>query len=199
MLAPLDEATMLPARAFLDPDVFAHEQAAWFDHDWVCVGRSADVPRPGDWFVAPAAKGPGVLVVRGEDGVLRAFHNLCTHRGVMLQPASEGDNAGTCASFRCPYHGWSFHLDGQLAKAPGVGSLPRFDAPGRALRPVRLEQSGGLLFTSLAGEGPSLAAWLDDLPAQLEGIPLADLVRGHRARHTVRANWKLLMENFAES
>jgi Rieske 2Fe-2S family protein len=204
VLAPLDEATMLPARAFLDPEVFAYEQAAWFERDWLCVGRASDVPAAGDWLVAPQSRGPGVLVARGEDGVVRAFHNLCTHRGVRLQAECAGAAA---SSFRCPYHGWSFHLDGRLAKAPAVGaagavgpgSLPRFDAASRALRPVRLEESGGFLFASLAEEGPSLAAWLDDLPAQLEGIPLPDLVRGHRARYEVRANWKLLMENFAES
>src|SRR5262249_31213752 len=89
------------------------------------------------------------------------------------------------------YHAWVFDLRGRVVHADGEGAGD--------LRPIRLESFGGFLFVSLADDAPSLSAWLDDLPAQLEGIPLGDLALGRRVRYRVRANWKLLMENFAEA
>jgi Rieske 2Fe-2S family protein len=193
-LRPLDEATMLPARAYTDGDVFAFERERLFGTDWVCVGRESDVAVAGTWFVAPVCRG-GVIVVAGDDGVPRAFHNVCRHRGTTLLDGC-GERA---ASIRCPYHGWSYDLRGHLALAPGMDDVVGFDPEAHGLAPVRLETFGGFLFVSLAATGPSLLSWLDDLPAQFEGIPLAGLVLGRRSRTTVRANWKLLMENFAES
>jgi phenylpropionate dioxygenase-like ring-hydroxylating dioxygenase large terminal subunit len=193
-LRPLDEATMLPARAYTDANVFAFERERLFGTDWVCVGRESDVGVAGTWFVAPVCRG-GVIVVAGDDGVPRAFHNVCRHRGTTLLDGC-GERA---ARIRCPYHGWSYDLRGRLALAPGMDDVVDFDPGAHGLAPVRLETFGGFLFVCLATTGPSLLAWLDDLPAQFEGIPLAGLVLGRRSRYTVRANWKLLMENFAES
>jgi Rieske 2Fe-2S family protein len=187
VLRPLGEATTLPARAYTDPDVLAFERERWFwGGDWVCVGRASDAAGAGTWFVASAG-GAEVLVVGGDDGVARAFHNVCPHRGTALL---EGCGV-RAASLRCPYHGWVFDLQGRVQRAPCDGA--------RGLRPIRLESFGGFLFVNLAGDAPSLATWLDDLPAQLEGIPLDDLALGRRVRYRVRANWKLLMENFAEA
>jgi Rieske 2Fe-2S family protein len=193
-LQPLGEATTLPARAYTDGDVFAFERDHWFGTDWLCVGRETDVASPGAWFVAPVSPA-GVIVMAGDDGNPRAFHNVCRHRGATLL-----DGCGERASrIRCPYHGWSYDLRGRLTLAPGMDEVAGFDPGDRGLAPVRLETFGGFLFVSLAASGPSLLSWLDDLPAQFEGIPLAGLVLGRRTRTTVRANWKLLMENFAES
>jgi Rieske 2Fe-2S family protein len=193
-LRPLDEATTLPARAYTDREVFAFEREHWFGTDWLCVGRESDVASPGAWFVAPVSRA-GAIVMADDDGSPRAFHNVCRHRGATLL-----DGCGERATrIRCPYHGWSYDRRGRLTLAPGMDDVPSFDPEARGLAPVRLETFGGFLFVSLASSGPSLLAWLDDLPAQFEGIPLAGLALGRRTRTTVRANWKLLMENFAES
>jgi Rieske 2Fe-2S family protein len=193
-LRPLDEATMLPARAYIGGDVFAFERERLFGTDWVCVGRESEAAVAGTWFVAPIGRS-GVIVIAGDDGAPRAFHNVCRHRGTTLLDGC-GERA---ARIRCPYHGWSYDLRGHLALAPGMDEVHDFDPEAHGLAPVRLETFGGFLFVSLAATGPSLLAWLDDLPAQFEGIPLAGLVLGRRQRTSVRANWKLLMENFAES
>ena len=193
-LRPLDEATTLPARAYTDGDVFAFERERWFGTDWLCIGRESDAVGAGTWFVAPLGRA-GVVVVAGDDAVPRAFHNVCRHRGTTLLDGC-GERA---ARIRCPYHGWSYDLRGRLALAPGMEDVVGFDAGANGLAPVRLEAFGGFLFASLASTGPTLREWLDDLPAQFEGIPLDQLVLGKRSRYSVRANWKLVMENFAES
>jgi glycine betaine catabolism A len=192
VLRPLGDATTLPARAYSDPEVFAFEREQWFGRDWVYVGRSSDAAAAGAWFVTSVGRAE-VIVIGGDDGRPRAFHNVCRHRGAALLDGC-GQNA---TRIQCPYHGWSYDLRGRLARAPGVDD--RFDARAHALRPVRLETFGGFLFASLSSTGPSLSAWLDDLPAQLDGIALEELRSGRRVQYRVGANWKFVMENFAES
>jgi phenylpropionate dioxygenase-like ring-hydroxylating dioxygenase large terminal subunit len=192
VLLPMGQAATLPGRAYSDPAVFAFERDAWFSRDWLYVGRASDAGAPGAWFIAPLTAA-GVLVVRDAGGALRAFHNVCRHRGATL--VGPAPACGTGAShIGCPYHGWTYALDGRLVVAPGIESTN-----GIELRPVRLEELGGFLFASLAWDTPPLLQWLDDLPAQLDGIPTTSLAVGHTTRTEVAANWKLLMENFAES
>src|SRR5580692_1170681 len=193
VLLPMGLAKTLPGRAYTEPAVFAFEHDAWFSRDWLYVGRASDANEPGTWFVAPLTAA-GVIIARDGGGTLRAFHNVCRHRGTPLLPPLCASGAGA-SQFRCPYHGWTYGLDGRLLQ-PGPAPKEE-DAP--SLLPVRLEQLGGFLFVSLAWDGPPLLDWLDDLPAQLEGIPLAKLAVGHATRTEVAANWKLIMENFAES
>jgi Rieske 2Fe-2S family protein len=192
-LCPLREASMLPQRAYTDEAVFAFEQGHWFCVDWVCVGRASEVGDVGQWFVASVGAS-SVIVARGQDGALRAFHNVCRHRGTTLLSGS-----GRGAQIRCPYHAWSYDLGGRLKRAPGMRTVSGFDPEEHGLLPARLEIFGGFVFVSTAERGQSLLEWLDDLPAQFEGIALDRLVLGRRAETEVRANWKLLMENFAES
>jgi glycine betaine catabolism A len=192
-LRPLEEATMLPQRCYVDPEVFAFENTRWFRTDWVCVGRVSDVGVVGQWFTANVG-GASVLLVRGDDHELRAFHNVCRHRGSTLF-----EGRGYAPRIRCPYHSWSYDLSGRLVRAPGMQQVPSFDPNDHALGAVRLETFGGFLFVSLAAEGQSLMGWLNDLPAQFDGILLDHLVVGQRTDRVVHANWKLLMENFAES
>jgi phenylpropionate dioxygenase-like ring-hydroxylating dioxygenase large terminal subunit len=194
VLRPLGEATTLPGRAYTDEEVFAFERDYWFGRDWVCVGRARDAAAAGAWFVALVG-GAEVVVVGGDDGTARAFYNVCRHRGMALL-----EGCGQHASrIQCPYHGWSYDLRGRLADAPGAQDARGFDARAHALRPVRLEDFGGFLFANRSASGPRLLGWLDDLPAQLEGVAVDELLSGRRVRYCVRANWKLLMENFAES
>jgi Rieske 2Fe-2S family protein len=160
----------------------------------VCVGRASDVADPGAWFVAEVGAGR-VVVVSGDDGVLRAFHNVCRHRGT---PLLEGRGGGaTC--IRCPYHAWSYDLRGRLVRTLVRGEADTLAPAEKDLRPVRLDAFGGFLFVSLEPVGPSLSDWLSDLPSQFEGVPLGSLVLGRRTETVVHANWKLLMENFAEA
>ena len=99
---PVDQASLLPPRVFHDPAVLAFEQAAWFGRSWVYVGREEDVDRPGRYLLAEVA-GQSLIVIRGEDDVVRAFHNVCRHRGAQLCT----EPSGRLVRFQCPYHAWT--------------------------------------------------------------------------------------------
>lgn len=109
VLAPLDSARPLPARAYWDEDVFAFDQAEIFGRSWLCVGREDELSRPGEWLLAPLTPA-GVLVVRGADLELRAFHNVCRHRAATLVDGA----CGRLDHLECPYHGWTYELSGAL-------------------------------------------------------------------------------------
>ena len=115
---------MLPRAAYVDPGVFAWEQKHFFGGGWTCVGRSSQTPAAGDMRAEPAGEG-SVLIVRGDDGVLRAFANFCRHRGHELLPCGAVAQAGVII---CPYHSWTYGLAGNLRAAAGFKNRPGFDA-----------------------------------------------------------------------
>jgi glycine betaine catabolism A len=193
--------TTLPGRYFWDPDVFAREQAAIFGRLWTCVARADDAPNPGDVLTIDLA-GESVLVVRGRDGALRAFLNVCRHRGarLCLEPCGH-----VGAVIQCPYHAWSYGLDGRLLGAPNIARDETLDRDALGLLPVALEVWEGLVWLNLADDPPPLADQLH--PALLERFGelekfgrygVGGLVSGRRIDYEVAANWKLVVENFME-
>ena len=123
---PFKSARLMPPRVFHDPAILAFEQEHWFARDWLCVGREEDAAEPGTYFLADVA-GESVIVLRGPDGELRAFHNVCRHRGsTLLDEAARG----TLVRIQCPYHAWIYDLDGSLQRAPHTEELDRL-RPGR--------------------------------------------------------------------
>ena len=109
---PFRAARLLPPRVFHDADVFAFEQEHWFARDWLCVGRDEDAANPGEYFLATVAD-ESLIVVRGRDAKLRAFHNVCRHRGSQIVE----EPAGKVVRFQCPYHAWVYDLEGVLTRA----------------------------------------------------------------------------------
>lgn len=178
MLRPFPAARQLPAAAYVDPAHFALEKRVILDRAWVCVGREEELTAPGA-FVHVPTDAAGWLVARGHDLVLRGFRNVCAHRAM---PLVEGD--GRCDRLVCPYHGWTYELDG------------RARAEGRSLRAIDVDTWRGFVFARLVGEGPHTPA---APPPWLEAAYLGQLRRVGRTRHVVSANWKLLVENFQES
>ncbi len=194
VLLPLDRATPLPARAYVDPGVFAVELDRIWDRSWRCVGREDDVIAPGAWLRAPLTQA-GVLVVRGEDLAIRAFHDVCPHRGA---PLAVGD-AGRATSLRCPYHGWQFDLAGRLR---GEGAAPLCAGRSRAdfaLAPVRVEAAHGLLFACLSADAPPIEAAIAGVPARIVRTSPRHTRLARRVEYVVAANWKLVVANFQES
>lgn len=193
----------LPGRHYVDGAVFAREQARIFGEMWVCAGRSDDVARPGAFACATIA-GDSVVVVRAQSGRLRAFYNVCPHRGAPLC----SEPRGQVASLRCPYHAWTYSLDGELVGAPMLRELREhgFDLARAALRPVGVASWHGMLWINLAGEtAGDVAAQLEPLlaerfgdPAVFAGYGLDRLGTGTTIAYDVAANWKLLIENFLE-
>jgi glycine betaine catabolism A len=191
----------LPGPWYTDPAVFARERRAIFDTRWLCVARSADIPAPGQ-FLAVEAGSESVLVVRQQDGTLRAFLNVCRHRGARLC-LEEGGQASRY--LRCPYHAWSYELGGRLAAAPNLAKMPDIDREDRGLVRVALREWLGYAWVCLADDPPSfedtvagaVTARLGD-PRAVDAYTPADLAVGRRISYDVAANWKLIVENFME-
>lgn len=190
-LLPLAEARTLPAAAYTSPEVFRIEQRELFACSWTCVGREADIPAAGDFFTRELA-GDSVFVVRGSDGELRAFYNVCRHRGARLldEPCGHG-----LSRVVCPYHAWTYRLDGSLHQLPRME--PDFERGAYSLVPVRLGIYEGFVFLNLDDNAPALDSYLADLP-DLRRFRMAELRSGKRIEYEVAANWKLICENYSE-
>lgn len=198
---PASLARTLPGRYYADPAVFEAERARIFESLWFCAVRSADLPAPGDFRTVPVG-GESVLVSRGRDGGLRAFLNICRHRGARLCTEEAGS---VRRAFRCPYHAWTYGLDGTLVAAPNLTSMPDVDRAEYGLRPVHLREWLGYAWLNLADAPPSfedtvIASATERLgsPDAIGNYRVEELALGRRVSYDVAANWKLIVENFME-
>ena len=187
------EAT-LPYRLYLEDDAFAAERERIFARQWFLVGRDEDVPAPGDWRRIDVV-GEQLLLVRGEDRRLRAFANTCRHRGAELCPA-DGPEAGHAGrALRCPYHHWTYGLDGRLRATPHLADVP----PDVALHEAGVAGWGGFTFVCLQPhDTPPLDEQVGSAVVATASYPLAELRRGARLIYEVAANWKVIAENYNE-
>ena len=191
----------LAGRYYTDPAIFAREQTAIFEAMWFCAVRSSDLATPGAFRTVQVGR-ESVLIVRGRDGQLRSFLNICRHRGAMLctEPAGE-----VRRNLQCPYHAWTYGLDGRLVAAPNLVTMPDVDRVERGLVTVHLREWLGYAWVCLADEPPSFEAAvleaaverLGDLAA-IEAYQVGELEVGRRISYDVQANWKLIIENFME-
>lgn len=196
---------MLPLEVYRSDDVLALEHERVLDHAWHCVARTADLPHPGDHLVGQVPSSAStsglreVLVVRGDDGQLRAFDNVCVHRG---SPLATG--CGTAARLTCPYHGWTYRLDGQLIGAPYMHRAPggteqAFDPGAHHLGELALAEWEGFVLVSTVAAPEPLAPRLSGLADVLGRFHLAGYVPVHAQVDEWRTNWKLLVENFIDT
>ncbi len=192
---PFRGATLLPARAYHDESVWAYERDTWFLRDWVCVGRDEDAPEPGSYFLSEELGEP-LVIVRARDGVLRAFYNVCQHRGTAVVE----EPCGKAVRFQCPYHAWIYDLDGKLIRAKHTEDLDDFSFDTFGLRPVRLAAWQGFVFVSLDPDGPELTDFLADWHEHHAGFgrDYGRLRRATRLTYDVAANWKIVAENYSE-
>ena len=183
---------------YVSPEIFRQEQERIFYREWFCAGRVEDLDQPGD-YVALTVAGESVIVARARDGQLVAHYNVCRHRGSRL--VAEGSR-GSLTGFKCPYHSWTYTLEGQLRTAPFL-TAEECDKAGLRLHPVGVQSWGGFLFLNLspaeaASRGYDLAAQIGAVPERLCRYPLSELRSGHRIEYSVAANWKVLLENYNE-
>ncbi len=185
---------MLPAAAYLDEAVLAWERTNLFGRAWVCAGRSGDLAAAGERRAVRVGD-DAVLLVRGGDGVLRGFFNVCQHRAHELL-ACGGVADGR--SIQCPYHGWRYGLDGSLLSTPRFVAPDDFDQGGHGLVPVRVEEWHGWAMVNAGGEAPPLDEFLDGVESHVTDHEPARLAVGATHTYEVAANWKVVMENFHE-
>jgi len=187
-------ARPLPRESYISPDIFAAEQERIFAAQWNCVGRASRLTAPGDYLVRSIA-GESIVVVRGQDGVIRAFFNVCRHRGTQLCTEPFGRVGGV---IQCPYHAWTYGIDGALVGAPHMHDVAGFDRTAYSLHAAAVAERDGFVFVSIAAAPSPFSEWFAPLADRLRRFRLADLEIGHRAEYDVHANWKLVFENYSE-
>jgi glycine betaine catabolism A len=187
----------LPRDAYVADCVWVEERERIFAHQWFVVGRVDDVATPGDYLRADVA-GEQVLVVRGEDGALTAFYNVCRHRGAELVDLGAPDRGRFERVIRCPYHQWTYGLDGQVRRRPFLAPGDD-DGAGLELYPVGVDTWGGFVFVHLSpAEANPLAGQLGPVVDRVRRYPLVELRRGATFSYDVGANWKVIAENYNE-
>ena len=192
-LKPVERASMLPPRAFIDREVFEWELENVF-RGWVCAGHVSAVSEPGK-FVTRDIGDDSVVVIGGRDGGPHAFLNVCRHRGARIVSESEGTIRHR---IQCPYHGWSYGFDGELKGSPHMEEVEDFDGSCYGLMPVRLAVVGGLVLVDLDGDAPAADEQVGALAEHLDRYRVDTLARGGVRFYSVDANWKALAENYSE-
>ena len=192
-------ARTLPGEAYTSPEVFALERERIFFADWMAIGREEQLANPDDLLVADVA-GESVIVTRLKDGGLRAFYNSCAHRGTKL--CDDGPGHAKSGVIKCPYHAWTYTTDGRLVGTPNVHTDEGFDRDRHPLFSVAVDTWDGFIFVNLSDEAPKrLADWVREDPADagaFERYGIGDLRVGARLEYEVRANWKIIIENYHE-
>ena len=192
---PVEAAPTPPASWYLDPGVYEAERREVFEKSWIAVGRLDQVAEPGAYFTGDVAGNPYV-VLRDEQGELRAFHNVCRHHAAVV-----AQECGKTRELICPYHGWTYRLDGSLRSAPRMGRLEDFDPKEHGLPPIAVDTWGPLVLVDLDG-----ALGGEDNPRDLEAdagplqAPLAELGFDRmrwveRRSYQMDCNWKVFVDN----
>jgi len=187
----------IPTAPYWSEEYFALEREKLFGRVWLMAGREFDLPKCGDYFVKdiPPASA-SVLLTRSEDGQLRAFHNVCSHRNAKVIR----DRKGHAARFVCRYHGWSYGLKGDLRNVPDEANFALLDKTKCGLTPVALDVSNGFIFINLDPNPPqSLKEFLCGIDARLADHPFSDWTSFYQIESEIPANWKCVIDNFQET
>ena len=208
-------AKSLPQKYFVSPDLFASEQEKIFSKQWLLVGHQSQIPVAGDYIVQDVNR-ESIIVTRDKDEEIRAFYNVCRHRGTRLKEhrAGQASSCGHASTIQCPYHAWTYGLDGRLIGAPHMDEVPGFDKAEYPLHPVNIGIWEGFIFVNLVpkrdgslseenastdrGGDRSLEEWFAPLAGKFSHWNMSILQPARRIEYDVRANWKLMFENYSE-
>ncbi len=190
---PFERAEAMPPEVYTSQDFAEAELEHIFRKEWICVGRASTLAEPGDYTTIELAGQP-VAVLRDRDGALLALSNVCLHRmSTMLQ------GRGKTRAISCPYHGWTYNLDGTLRGAPGMGLNRGFCKQDYKLPQVLCEEWLGWVFITLNPDAPPVADQLKDVEALVSAYDMGTYVETFQETHVWDTNWKVLAENFMES
>ena len=187
-----EQALSLPPAIYHDEDILALEERELFRKGWICAGRTAEIPKPGDYLTLDITDQP-VIVVRQKDGSVQAYPNVCLHRCARLL-----EGQGHVSKISCPYHSWTYDLDGQLIGAPFMHRTPGFDKNNFKLRALRCEVWHGFIYVSLNADARAIGDQLSALGEEISGYRIADYVPVYEETEVWATNWKCLVENFMD-
>lgn len=196
----------LPSSWYLQERIFELEREHIFMREWLCAGRAEELPGAGDHKVLDLY-GESVLLVRNRHGVLNGFYNVCRHRGARLCPSPGQDDSALALkggvvggrNIICPYHAWTYDLDGQLQRAPYLSAENGLDIDNIHLHPVGVASWGGFIFLNLSPhQAPAFEDTIEVARQRFTRYPLEHLRIARTIRYTINANWKVLCENYNE-
>ncbi len=184
----------MPGEFYTSPEILAEEKDRILARSWNCVGRVSRLAEPGDYFLRTLAD-ESIIVLRDRQGVLRAFFNVCRHRGTRICREESGRFPET---LQCPYHAWTYATDGRLVGAPHMQDVEGFDKASYPLHAASIVEWEGFLFVNLAEQPEPFAAAWQSMHGRLARFGLSRLRVGHHVIYDVRANWKLVFQNYSE-
>jgi choline monooxygenase len=192
---PLAQASTIPAAWYIDSRVWELEQRTVFRRAWQVAGRLDDLRTPGDYITGELPGGEPIVVVRGPDHALRAFYNVCRHHAAAVVTSAQG----SAQQFRCPYHGWTYGLDGALKGTPDFAGVCDFDRAANGLVPVDCDVAEKWVWVRLEPDGPSLREFLGtDLSTHLAARAFDSLHWMARRHYTLECNWKVFVDNYLD-
>lgn len=191
---PTAGARTLPREYYVAPDIFAEESERIFARRWLCAGRADRIAQPGD-YVLQAVGGESVIITRDQAGALRAFYNVCRHRGSRLCEAPAGRFGG---NIQCPYHAWTYALDGRLIGAPSSDAIDAFDREEWPLHQVGVASWEGFVFINLGDDPEPFTEAFAPLIGRFARWALPSLAVARTIEYDVAANWKLILQNYSE-
>lgn len=183
----------LPPAIYHDPGILTLETERLFRKEWICLGRIAEIPDTGDYICRDIADSP-LFIVRQRDQSIKAFANVCVHRSARLL-----NNDGHVSRISCPYHSWTYELDGRLIGAPYMRQTPGFDVSSHRLKELRCDTWEGFIYVSLDQSATSIGEQLGGLTEQIAGFRIADYVPVFAQEDTWNTNWKCLVENYMDA
>jgi choline monooxygenase len=191
--APLSQASTIPAAWYVDPRIAELERLTVFSKTWQLVARTEQVKTPGQ-FVSTRVAGEPIVVVRGNDGTLRAFYNVCRHHAaaVVTEPC------GQASLLHCPYHGWNYGLDGSLKGMPEFEGVENFDRAQNGLVPIRVETWECFVFINLDNHAAPLAEFLGGLVSRMAPLGISKLHYFDRRTYDINCNWKVFVDNYLD-
>ena len=191
---PLEEASIPASSWYTDPRILELEKRTVFCHSWQMVSRAEQVRKPGQYVTCEIAGEP-ILVVRGSDKILRGFFNVCRHHAAAVMTEPEGK----AQTLRCPYHGWTYNLEGALILTPEFGGVANFDRAGTGLVPVQIGVWNRWVFAKVSSGDPSLEDFVGgDLIERFERLNLEQLQWFARRHYSLNCNWKVFFDNYLD-
>ena len=192
MRLPIEQASPPPAEYYTSRDIYELEKERIFLKEWLWAGHADQVQKPGDYFTCEIAEEP-IVVVRDQSKELRAFSSVCRHRGAVIATGQ-----GNCRAFTCPYHNWTYALNGKLIGAPTMNEVSGFDASRHGLLPLKVETWEGHVFVNFDPKSKPLSASLGDMINWVRNYRMADLICTDREEYDFPCNWKMVVENNLE-